>query len=386
MSEMSRSRREWLSGGLLLAGGLLLSLAVMEGLLRVAAGSMPAELRNIMQATPNSYGVFDPYIGHLHKANATIDKAGRDFQTQHHTDAHGFRNRWPWPERADIVVVGDSLVFGYGVADDEAWPSRLAAAMPETRIINLGLIGGGPQQYLRVLETFGLPLQPRLVLVGLFPQNDFWDAGLFERWLHADEPGWNYMEWRDFGQPTVSEHSARGTKRLKAMMREGYLAARHSYVFNLAEGAAKSALRRQWRGRVTLELADGGRLQLFPGDFKLKTAGGQPGRPELAVVIDAVKRLRDTAATHGAQTVVILQPSKEETYLLFTSYSAADPTAALKAALDRLDIPWIELGPVFRAEAGGGARLFFEVDGHPNSTGHALIAKEVLRSKLLERR
>ena len=93
------------------------------------------------------------------------------------------------------------MVFGYGVGEDEAWPARLAAAMPDAKIINLGLIGAGPQQYLRILETFGLPLRPRLVVVGLFPQNDFWDV-LFERWLHSDEPSWNYMVWRDFGQPT----------------------------------------------------------------------------------------------------------------------------------------------------------------------------------------
>jgi hypothetical protein len=153
-----------------------LSLVTLEGLLRATAGLLPAEIRNVMQATPGGFGVSHPYIGHLHKPNASIALAGRDFAVLHHTDARGVRNRWPWPERADIVVVGDSLVFGYGVADHEAWPARLASAIPGAQIVNLGLIGAGPQQYLRVFETFGLPLRPRLVVVGLFPQNDFWDG------------------------------------------------------------------------------------------------------------------------------------------------------------------------------------------------------------------
>jgi lysophospholipase L1-like esterase len=380
MMRASRRRREWLVRALLVTGGLLLSLVALEGSFRATAGVLPAEIRNVMQATPDRYGVHHPYIGHLHKPNATIVLAGRDFEVLHHTDGRGFRNPWPWPEYADIVVVGDSLVFGYGVADHEAWPALLARAIPGTRIVNLGLIGAGPQQYLRVFETFGLPLRPRLVVVGLFPQNDFWDAGLFERWLRSDEPGWNYMVWRDFGQPRADKQSRPGTAaRLKAMTLAGYFAARHSYVFNLGERAAKSAIRRQWRDRLPIELADGGRLELFPADFNTKTAGARAGRPELGVVVDAVKTLAVTAAGHGARMVVVLEPSKEETYLPLVGRRFVDPSAALRQALDELGIPSVDLGPAFRSQAQAGARLFFEVDGHPNAAGHAVIANGVRR-------
>jgi hypothetical protein len=271
--------------------------------------------------------------------------------------------------------VGDSLVFGYGVDAHEAWPARLASASPGVRIVNLGLIGAGPQQYLRVFETFGLPLQPRLVIIGIFPQNDFWDAGLFMRWLRSDKPGWNYMVWRDFGQPRAARHSRRA--RLRAMALGVYFVARHSYVFNLGEQAAKGAIRRQSRRRLSITLADGGPLQLSPRDFKSKTAGARPGRPEFDVVVKSVKALRDTAAAHGAQTAVVLEPSKEETYLPLVGRTVVDPSAALRHALDRLDIPWVDLGPAFRSEAQAGARLFFEVDGHPNAAGHAVIATGV---------
>jgi hypothetical protein len=65
----------------------------------------------------------------------------------------------------------------YGVEDSAAWPAILDRALPRLRVINLGLIGAGPQQYLRVYKTFGLQLRPRLLLVGLFVGNDFWDEG-----------------------------------------------------------------------------------------------------------------------------------------------------------------------------------------------------------------
>jgi hypothetical protein len=185
------------------------------------------------------------------------------------------------------------------------------------------------------------------------------------------------MVWRDFGQPRADKHSRRA--RLKAMALAGYFAARHSYVFNLGERAAKSAIRRQWRGRLPIELADGGRLQLFPADFNTKTAGARAGRPELRVVVEAVKTLAVTAAAHGARMVVVLEPSKEETYLPLVGRKFLDPSAALRQALGELGIPSVDLGPAFRSQARAGGRLFFEVDGHPNAAGHAVIANGVRR-------
>ena len=53
----------------------------------------------------------------------------------------------------------------------------------ELEIINLGLIGAAPEQYLRVLEAFGLGLSPKLALFVLFPANDLTDNDRFRRWL-----------------------------------------------------------------------------------------------------------------------------------------------------------------------------------------------------------
>ena len=66
--------------------------------------------------------------------------------------------------------------------------------------MNLGLVGASPEQYFRVYETFGARLQPKLLLVGVYVQNDFWDAGMFDLWLR-EGVGNNYMVWRNFGRP-----------------------------------------------------------------------------------------------------------------------------------------------------------------------------------------
>jgi hypothetical protein len=218
----------------LIAGGLLLSLLLMEGLLRAFGALLPGEMQQIIR-TPGSMGVAHPYIGHLHTPNNSFVVSGRDFQELNHTDGHGFRNAWPRPARADIVVVGDSLTFGYGVSDTKTWPSILARDLPSARIINLGLIGAGPQQYLRVYETFGIPLCPAVVLVGVFVGNDFWDAGLFDRWVRSHAGG-NYMVWRDFGRlaPSDADKTSTIARVKRAVLATFYTLAKRSQVVNLA--------------------------------------------------------------------------------------------------------------------------------------------------------
>jgi len=56
----------------------------------------------------------------------------------------------------------------------------------------------------------------------------------------------------------------------------------------------------------------------------------------------------------------------------------ADPGRPLRVKLGELGIPYIDLLPDFRSRAAKGEVLFFEVDGHPNARGYALIAELVL--------
>lgn len=87
------------------------------------------------------------------------------------TDARGFRNPVR-PERADVVVAGDSFSEGSMVDDDEAWPARLAAATGWS-VYNASVSGGTPRQYLNNLAAFGMDLRPRTVIVSLYEGNDF---------------------------------------------------------------------------------------------------------------------------------------------------------------------------------------------------------------------
>jgi lysophospholipase L1-like esterase len=295
--------------------------------------------------------------------------AGPDFEVEHNTDAVGFRNRDPWPMPADIVVLGDSLTFGYGVDDQSAWPALLDASLSDLGIVNLGLIGAGPEQYLRVYQTFGAELRPRLVIAAFFPGNDFWDAGKFEEWQSDGAKG-NYMVWRNQdGSPEWAENPV-GAFRLLLLKR--------SYLYNLALATAKAYRDRESSKPAVVTLRDGTELRMLPGDFEERTAGAERGRREFELVEDAVRRLQDQTRNNGSDLLVVIQPSKEEVYMPLLGAPVRDSSASLRALLEELGVEYLDLLPRFRQQAEGKA-LFFESDGHPNADGYHLIFESVAR-------
>ena len=370
-----KPRRAMIAGVCLVLLSLVLSVILGEGLIRLVTGLLPAEVQSQIRNTPSRRGVSHPYIGYLHKPNNPLIIAGKDFRAVHQTGEHGFRNVSSSPERADIVALGDSLTFGYGVEDDQAWPALLAHDLQLNHVINLGLIGAGPQQYLRVYETFGVQLRPRILLVGLFIGNDFWDADLFDRWLRSGVDG-NYMVWRDFGRPQ------RILGRRAALQWKSYLLARESYLLNLVHEVWRIGKSRPLPESMLLPLSDGTQLRLFPGDFENKTMGAKLDRHEFRLVIDALQRLHMLATEQGTHTLIVFQPSKEEVHLPLLGELPSNPAHLLRQALEEHGIECLDLTPIFRERAEAGAQLFFEVDGHPNTRGYALIA-EGIRSYLL---
>jgi SGNH hydrolase-like domain, acetyltransferase AlgX len=379
----SSASRFWqlvpLSAVLLIAGSIFLAMALMEGILRFFPGLLPVELQQLIQADPNNYGVTHPYIGHLHKPNNALVISGRDFSAVHHTDAHGFRNTWPWPERAEIVTVGDSLTFGYGVEDYQAWPALLAKRLPHNPLINLALIGGGPQQYLRVYETFGAKLRPKVLLVGFFIRNDFWDAEMFDRWLKSGAGG-NYVNWRDFGRPRSVSLSLQQPvgKLIKSLQWRGELIMRKSHLYNLLL-YARGYIKRWIPSEIKVfDALDGTSLELQPGGLASRTKEAQRGHRVFDIALEALQRVYSLASADGTSVLVVLQPSKEEVYLPLLGEPAPDPGAPLRATLGELGIPYLDLLQDFRHRAAKGEVLFFEADGHPNARGYALIAERVL--------
>jgi lysophospholipase L1-like esterase len=321
----------------------------------------PQLLPKVIRQHSSPRVVFHPYIGHLHTPNYTGVLTGSDFQATFHTDGHGFRGPWPWPEQVEILTLGDSLTFGYGVEDEEAWPALLAQAFPRLRVLNLGLIGASPEQYVRIYETFGPLLRPKLVVVGFFADNDFSDTIFFHQWVQAGSHG-NYLDWRDFDRHGPVK---------------GFLQ-RHSSLVHLLLLARDVYNHRRVSEPRLLTLGSNTQLQLQPSAFLARTRGATPDQPAFQQVVQALTRLQALTTAQGTQLLIVFQPSKERVYMPFLGESLPDPSAPLRAVLEAQGIPTLEVFPAFQLHATTGAQLFFTADSHPNRQGYRLIAQEVL--------
>jgi lysophospholipase L1-like esterase len=107
-----------------------------------------------------------------------------EFSVRVVTNALGFREpRLPAPKppgTVRIVAIGDSFTQGYGVNESEAYPRQLEALLGARdparhyEVINLGVPGACPPDYLYNLREVGLAYHPDVVLVGLMA-NDVGD-------------------------------------------------------------------------------------------------------------------------------------------------------------------------------------------------------------------
>ena len=343
----------------LLLGAMVLSMACGEGVLRLCPVSvLPADLQQELRAAPRDVGRSHPTIGVLEHPFQTGVFTGPDMQPVYHTDGHGFRNPSPWPPEADIVVLGDSVAFGYGVEDTQVWPALLAQWLTPQRVLNLGLIDAGPQQYLRVYETFESALHPRVVLVGLSLATDFDDAELFDRWGRT--PPGRIIGSEDLlpmrlAHPLDTFHT---------------LVSRYSYLFRIVGSSG---------ARVTpFRCLDGVWLPLFPDQFVAVRAKTHPDQHAPSGAAGATPSARAGAGAGGVYPRRV--PAEQGSNLSpAATLHAPDLQHPLQAALAQRGIAMLDLTPVFRHRATLGARLFFPVDSAPNAQGQLLIARSVFR-------
>lgn len=354
----------------LLIFSLLFSIALLEATFTLFPLLLPAEIQQRVFVAYNNIAVSHAKIGHLHKPNSNGTIVSRDFRVSHRTDGFGFRNAWPWPAQIEIVALGDSLTFGYGVGYDQAWPTILDRALPDLNVLNLGLIGAGPQQYLRVYETFMRSLRPRLLLIGLFPANDFWDAALFDLWLKSDSDC-SYLVWRDYGRP-------KGARCFDTLLWKSSFFLKGSYVYNILVTARNRMRSYLGSDHRTLRLQDDSRLVLDVGQFESHIAATLPDHDEFRLVLRTLRRLYSTAQSQDTNVLIVIQPSKEEVYLPMLGQAIPDLSVHLRAELKNSGIGYLDLTRIFRQRAARGDKLFFESDPHPNAAGYALIADSVL--------
>lgn len=185
---MGRARRSWLQA-LAVAGGLLIAAAIAEVAFR-CCWPLPAWFAEFQQA-----GMYvDAGNGHVALRpgyRGTLEVEGRT--TTVAISSAGLRGpelRSKQPGERRVLVVGDSLVWGYGVEVDEALPARLEVALRDAGCgsavtLNAGVPGYGSKHMAAHLGRLWRRLDADVAVVCGYLGNDAMDDVIPERTVYA---------------------------------------------------------------------------------------------------------------------------------------------------------------------------------------------------------
>jgi len=284
------------------------------------------------------------------------------------TDSQGFRNATD-VQHADIALVGDSYIEGAYISDEETAAVRLHEITGQT-VANLGVSGYGPEQELKVLQRYALPLGPRMVAWFFFEGNDLDDDQTYENAMAYENgvpapgaPKPPVVNWRELAN--------------RSFTRNAYMRARL-----WADGLIPNALDSFGLFRD----ASGMTHRFYFFDFYATREVGDYERERLKASEAAFQQGFEIAREHGIGLTVYYIPIKFRVYGDLCSYPAGSPCTqwhpwnleALLAAYCRdSGIPFVSLTEPMRQAAAEGQVLYAPEDSHWNAAGHAFVAHQV---------
>ena len=387
--------------GLILFGSLV-GLVLVEACLRVA--------ETVQQATQLSR-VDKTYTTDL----KTIPDDTLDYRVDPRLpghDANGFRNT-AVPDRADVVTLGDSQTWGYGVPLTKTWPSALGR-ISDLSVYNMGVGGYGPVQYL-VLTEQALRFSPRFLVVAPYMGNDLYDAYRVAYKLDAHaglrdpskaaEMAEDNMGRRENKLLVPAEHAQRKPPR----PRRGWLV-RHLAIARLLEGrGVLTYFRREEAFERARECAqtrpqqvavcDRGRIRtVFRPSYRM--LGVDLDEPRVAeglrLTKDVLAGISAKTEAHGVQLIVLLIPTKESAYadLMADAHPPESFARILRmegkaraeiiSACASRNIPCVDPLPLMRQALSRNERIYpMGEDGHPRTGGYAVLAAAV-HAKIVE--
>ena len=400
MNEQQRKKRisvVVLENVVLILVGLTIALGLVEMLMRAFPNLVPIEVRvnpparRVKAFVDETYDLklSDGDLYYYMRGNIAPLLPDEDAVVAHvHmiTDTNGFRNSPPEKTTYDIVALGDSFTRASGVPS--AWPQKLADDTGSD-VLNLGDVGFGPQDELKVLRQYGLKKHPQWVILAYFEGNDLYDAASYEQ-----------------ANPFISLRFGRYILRQT-------LGAWQERTSDSAQVAADPINRYP----ITITI---NQKQLETAFFSSYISWLSLSREAIAasqdyrLVRETILQMQELSAEAEANFLLVYVPCKSHVYLpylndpdtierVFTdvprlelddagyiqftnktvtselTHQYMDDQAHLLADFAKESyIRFLDLTPIFQEEAGTGAELYYPFDTHWNQRGHDLAAETII--------
>ena len=252
-----------------------------------------------------------------------------------------------------ILTIGDSHVYGQGVADNELMTTvlerKLAQSAPPCpyTVINMGVRAYSTNNELALLRKFGLPLDPDHVIAFFFI-NDFNQVDIASRYSRYADFDWYAFDFSD--KPT--DKIIQRWKLLQLARRSAAL----MWIYDIYKGrdSKDNAINKLLSGQIDDALQD-----------KIETT------------IELLDEFRSLSQLHGFRLTLAVIPVATQ---INNDYKNQLYQTTLKSYAEEAQLDYLDLLPAFRKYYEQNNHLpVIAFDGHYDADGHTVMANSVFK-------
>lgn len=310
-----------------------------------------------------------------YKKNQEVRHCDKEFDYTYHIDSNGLRLGGKSPK--DILAVGDSFTFGFGVQDTETYPSRLNA-------FNAGMWGNTFNvQYRSLAENVKL-LNPKDVIWGIYPPHLI--SMTSDQW-NKKSPGDHYFEltneqkkiFNSLNLPKINEYPL-----IKLIMNSfGYKGVRFELDWLVIE-------KNPYHSKERLIYNKCANVTAYTNNAIKNSELSTELRKAYSELEIYIKKSKDIERKSGVKIYFLLIPSK---WYLANRYGHAEintyegecidleyPNSKIKQFVINAGFPTdriIDLSQSEKFQDKNWLPLYFSVDAHWNTHGNAVVSSIV---------
>ncbi len=332
----------WRNGALVLAS-LLVGLAGFE----IAFGLIDAPSKNfgvVKVNTPAQWSPYDPVVGYRPAPGQSVEVLATmgDKTIFHQTytiEPSGARaTPGSVPRGPTYLFIGDSFIFGEGLADSETLPSQFAQGLrTKSHVVNLGVLGYGPNHLVRAIEA------------GLFDSHVIGKVEAVITWIIPDQlvrvtgdGGWLTMSPRYVLEPD-------GTVRHTGSFLE------HRLTNPFAGAAYLARSRLSWVARAV---------------------GPSLLREQTDLYVALLARLKEAVRKRFDAPLVLIYQWPDEVVSGANDLDLIPTFEAIKA----LGMPMVSVRKIIGQRPDNWHLYAIPHDGHPNARLDSLVARDLLKA------